>query len=101
MAKLSFTYDAVQTPSASMWLATLEWRPVECDTSIDPQKRINSHVASDVQAKKKKKSVGIVKFASESLLLHEAVLAETNSNLLLFTDVKEPYFFQLFGIHTG
>ena len=56
-AKFSFTYDAVQTPSASMWLAARDGqvafmhnavktpsarhlvscsrRPVECDTSID------------------------------------------------------------------
>ena len=58
---------------------------------------INSHVASGVEAEKEK-SEGIAKFARESLLqLHEAVVAETNSNLLLASGVKGPYFF---GLHT-
>ena len=46
----------------------------------------NSHVAPDVQAKK---TVGIAKFARESLLqLHEVVWAETNWNLLFVRNVK-------------
>ena len=48
--------------------------------------------------KQKKKSVSIAKLARESLLqLHVAVLAETNSTLLLVSGVKGPYFL---GLHT-
>ena len=49
----------------------------------------------------KKKSVGTAKLASESLQqLHEAVLAETNSSLLLVSDVNGLYFFQFVCLHT-
>ena len=61
---------------------------------------INSHVAWDVRGKKKK-SVRTAKFARESLKqFHEAVLAETNSSLLLVSDVNGLYFFEFVGLHT-
>ena len=66
---------------------------------------VNSHVPSDVQAKKKRKKEVCRKFARESLWQHHgAGLAETNIELKLkmlsVSDFKGQYYFQIFGLHT-
>ena len=69
-------------------------RPVECDTSIDPPNGDKLACRFGRTSKKILYHVGTAKFPRDSMLqLYEAVLGETNSNLLLVRDVNGPYCF--------
>ena len=63
---------------------------------------INSHVAWDVRAKKKQKEICAHSEVCKGVAVRvlRSSLAETNSSLLLVSDVNGQHFFEFVGLHT-